>query len=413
MHAKRVQRKGNEQVTNSLITSTHSLITHFQKIMPERPLQKDERFSNKTDGFNILGVNSDLDAIALWLDRSSRSPQTQRSYELEATRLILWATLKAQKPISQLTQVDMQSYQEFLLTPDDAWCGPKVKKKLTDNTLNLQWRPFVGPMSYPSSNRAMRVINSLFSFLVKGKYLEANPVDTLNFGHPGSMGDTDEVVSNAIEQALDALEWDCVIKTTESMPKDKKYLRAEYERTRFILLAFYTLGARIGELEKHRMGHFRLKNDRWHWYLKGKGGKYASVPVSDFMVDAMTQYRRFLGLSDMPSPGDQTPFFMNRAGTKAISARRVFDLLKKLFISASELFTQLYPEKPNKLSKATPHWLRHTMATHLSNQTTDMRIVMSILRHSDINTTMIYSHVDSDKQFDLLNKLMKKDSTFS
>lgn len=97
---------------------------------------------------------------------------TQRAYLKEAERLVLWAVVKRHKPLSSLDSADCQQYLAFIAQPQPAaeWCGPRSRQKWSP-----LWRPFEGPLSDSAQHYSVRVLKSLFQFLVRHRYLESNP----------------------------------------------------------------------------------------------------------------------------------------------------------------------------------------------------------------------------------------------
>ena len=78
---------------------------------------------------------------------------------------------------------------------------------------------------------------------------------------------------------------------------------------------------------------------------------------------------------------------------KPMSRIRLFQLLRDLAARAG-----IAPER------VSPHVLRHAFATHLLEGGADLRALQTLLGHADIATTEIYTHVDSRRLVELVNR---------
>jgi integrase/recombinase XerD len=127
-----------------------------------------------------------------------------------------------------------------------------------------------------------------------------------------------------------------------------------------------------------------ISGDRPFAVLKGKGGKERMVPISDRARAAVSRWK------EVRPTGSNWLF---PSGKSFLSRVRLFQILKMLANDSGI--------SPDRVS---PHVLRHAFATHLLEGGADLRALQMMLGHADIATTEIYTHVDSKRLVDLVNK---------
>lgn len=118
--------------------------------------------------------------------------------------------------------------------------------------------------------------------------------------------------------------------------------------------------------------------------ITGKGGKQRLAPISGRARDALARWIEVIG-------PDARWLFPSRNGH--ISRIRLFQLVREFAASAG-----IDP------ARVSPHVLRHAFATHLLEGGADLRTLQTFLGHADIATTQIYTHVDSRRLVELVNR---------
>jgi integrase/recombinase XerD len=148
-----------------------------------------------------------------------------------------------------------------------------------------------------------------------------------------------------------------------------------------LLELLYGSGMRASELVTLPRG--AVRPDQPFLILLGKGSKERLVPVSSRALEAVRRWRE-------ASP--ETPWLFP-GGKKHLSRVRLFQIIRSLAADAGIA--------PDRVS---PHVLRHAFATHLLAGGADLRALQTLLGHADIATTQIYTHVDSARLVELVNK---------
>ncbi|MCP1470631.1 integrase/recombinase XerD [Sphingobium sp. OAS761] len=127
-----------------------------------------------------------------------------------------------------------------------------------------------------------------------------------------------------------------------------------------------------------------LATDRPFLILRGKGARERLVPISDRARAAVATWLPYV-------PVDSPWLFPS--GKSHLSRIRLYQMVKALAAAAG-----IPPER------VSPHVLRHAFATHLLEGGADLRALQSMLGHADIATTQIYTHVDSRRLVELVNR---------
>lgn len=147
-----------------------------------------------------------------------------------------------------------------------------------------------------------------------------------------------------------------------------------------ILELLYASGLRASELCALRVGDLNVQVGCVR--VMGKGSKERVVPVGRAAVEAVQRYL-----------ADCRPAF-NRHNLETLFLSRTGKPLDRM---ALWLLVEKYGRSSGLLKHISPHVLRHCFASHLVGGGADLRVVQELLGHSDIATTQIYTHVDTDR----------------
>ncbi len=145
-------------------------------------------------------------------------------------------------------------------------------------------------------------------------------------------------------------------------------------RDRAILELIYACGLRVSEAVDLRISDVNI--DSGMLTCKGKGSKTRKIPVGKSAVEWVKSY---LALRRKRESLKINNLFVSNQG-KPINRQTVF------------LFIKEYAAKAG-LEDVSPHTLRHSFATHLIQNSADIRSVQQLLGHADISTTQIYTHI--------------------
>ena len=354
-----------------------------------------------------LDAGNDYEAVQAWLSLHENKV-THDSYRKEAERLILWSIKERGRALSSLTTEDAVAYRRFLRhpTPRARWIGPARPRS------SSEWKPFVGPLSPRSVAYALTVINSLFRWLMDKGYILSNPFSGIKVKGANR--------SNAMEisHTFTSGEWQLIRSIADGLEWSYSWGEAAAQRLRFILDFSYATGLRVSELVGATLGAIEKDSRGEYWlHVIGKGQKIGKVALPPMAKLALEQYLLARELpttsrywkTDTPLIGSLQKNRPHADGNKSagkdqskhtagITCARLRKLLERFFETVATTVESEQPALAAKVRLATPHWMRHTHATHSLAKGVELTTVRDNLRHASIATTSIYLHGDDIKR---------------
>ena len=221
-----------------------------------------------------------------------------------------------------------------------------------------------GGLSPKTLARVKTVLSSFFSYLQKSNVRSDDPTELLPKNRePKRLPQT--IDYNAVQKILDAID----------VSTDIGY------RDRTIFELIYSCGLRVSECANLRLNRYYSLEKKI--VVLGKGNKERMIPVGDVAASYLETY--IFSVRPRLLAGEKSPYLFISQEKRVITRSEIWYRLKK------------YCDAAGVDSKV--HTLRHSFATHLLQNGADLRSVQELLGHSDIRTTEIYTHVNTDDLF--------------
>ena len=219
-------------------------------------------------------------------------------------------------------------------------------------------------LSSSSVVRYQVTIRNFFRFMLKEGVLKKDPVHILELPKR----------DRKLPQVMNESEIESLLNSPSLIQDKKRQLR---DKAMFEVM--YATGLRVSELVGLTLNSIEMTVG--FIKVKGKGSKERIVPIGDAAKEAVARYLEEGRPAFLRRTTDA--LFLTQQG-EAFSRQGFWKLLKT------------YLKKTNITKLVTPHTLRHSFATHLLEHGADLRSVQLMLGHSDISTTQIYTHINTE-----------------
>ena len=241
-----------------------------------------------------------------------------------------------------------------------------------------------------TANQHISVLSGFCRYLMKEGKLAANPVRLVTrpkvskrlpeFYRDESMDDYFARTEHSA--SADELE---ILKSFGPDARSDKAARAMYERRlrRMIVSLLHATGMRRAELVSLNVGSVDMS--RAVLKVVGKGDKPRTIPLIPSVIREISLYNEAVAffLGDPRSPG--SPLLLT------VTGRRIYPVF------VDRTIKEELAGVPGITGRKSPHVLRHTLATELLNDGSDLNSIKELLGHSSLAATQVYTHNSVEK----------------
>ena len=221
--------------------------------------------------------------------------------------------------------------------------------------------------------RKLASIKAFYRFLTAERYIRRNPAEVLEAASRGLH--LPKVLSvQEVERLLD----------------EPNLGTLDGYRDKTMLELLYATGMRVSELVNVPVKNVDMKMQ--YVIVMGKGSKERMLPLGRTALHYLEYYLSVVRPQLLHGKPDAAAELFVTGWGGPMTRERFYEIIVA------------YGKSAGISKRVTPHMLRHSFATHLLNNGTDLRIVQELLGHSDISTTQIYTHLDVERLREVYDK---------
>lgn len=160
---------------------------------------------------------------------------------------------------------------------------------------------------------------------------------------------------------------------------------------RLVLELLYATGLRRSEASNLKISDIDI--GRSVLRISGKGNKERVAPFARYLGDLL---ENFLVVRNATFPATKEPWlFLNRKGERLIP-ESIYQIVRRHLSAVTTV------------EQRSPHVLRHSFATHLSNHGADLNAIKELLGHSNLAATQIYMHNNIERLIEVYEQAHPK-----